>query len=103
MSAINVAERRYEDDVEAKAPRKRIPTQFDILQSQIGALNEYVEELIGRLQPILGEEYATQTKESNDREPRQVMSTVAETINDLASQVQRINQKLGSTLERIEV
>jgi hypothetical protein len=31
------------------------------------------------------------------------MSTVAETINDLASQVQRINQKLGSTLERIEV
>jgi hypothetical protein len=48
--------RRYEDDVEAKAPRKRIPTQFDILQGQIGALNEITEELISRLQPILGEE-----------------------------------------------
>lgn len=81
----------------------KIEQEFESLQSQVNLLSELVSDLTNRLKPVLGEEYAVKAEGDETERDASSGSVLAATVRNVSRQVVQISNRVGTTIERLEI
>lgn len=81
----------------------RISAQLSYMQDQISKTSSIFNDLISRLDSILIPQMDSTVSPGINDVPRKMASELSNTVDDLNSQINRLQRRIGETLERVQL